>query len=281
MLLALTFGLPLLALGGLVAWRWSDRLAEAAAVRELVRRTGVGQRRFDPALVDALPEAARRYFHYTITPGAPLRTAIAIELSGELGLGTKAKPDYRPIKAHQVLAPPFGFVWRVRSPVLAGSDGLTADRSWTRFWLFGLLPVARISRHDDHHRSAFGRLVAEAAFWSPASLLPSEHVRWESVDPDTARAVMRFGGFEQAVDISVDEAGQPVRVQIARWSNENPERVYRLQPFGGYLSAFRDFGGYRLPTRVEGGNLIGTPDYFTFYRVKVESLRMLGGELAT
>lgn len=33
-------------------------------------------------------------------------------------------------------------------------------------------------------------------------------------------------------------------------------RVYQLQPFGGYLSEFREFGGYRLPTRIEAGNFL-------------------------
>jgi hypothetical protein len=30
-----------------------------------------------------------------------------------------------------------------------------------------------------------------------------------------------------------------------------------------------------LPTRIEGGNFIGTPDYFPFYRVRVLSVRFL------
>jgi hypothetical protein len=38
----------------------------------------------------------------------------------------------------------------------------------------------------------------------------------------------------------------------------------REQPFGGYLSDFREVNGYRLPMRVEGGNLIGTGDYLPF-----------------
>ena len=60
---------------------------------------------------------------------------------------------------------------------------------------------------------------------------------------------------------------------IQRWSNANPDQVYREQPFGGYLSEFHEFGGYRLPTRVEGGNLIGTPDYFPFFKADVTAIR--------
>ena len=233
------------------------------------------ERYFDPAMIETLPEPARRYFLFSIFSGAPLRTAVEIEMSGELGLGDKQSPKYQEIEARQLLAPPYGLVWRVRSRAFSGSDGATPRMSWTRFWLFGIIPFVRAGGNGDHQRSAFGRVVAEAAFWSPASLLPSESVRWENVEHDTSRAIVSFGAFEQAVDITVLESGQPVRVIIARWSNENARRKYRLQPFGGYLSEFREFDGYRLATRVEGGNLIGTPDYFPFYRARVKQIRML------
>lgn len=50
-----------------------------------------------------------------------------------------------------------------------------------------------------------------------------------------------------------------------RWSNANPEKKYRLQLFGGYLSEFRLFGGFRLPTHVEAGNHFDTDQYFPFF----------------
>lgn len=50
-----------------------------------------------------------------------------------------------------------------------------------------------------------------------------------------------------------------------RWSNANSDKKYRLQPFGGTLSDFREVKGYHLPFNVEAGNMIGTDDYFIFY----------------
>jgi len=50
-----------------------------------------------------------------------------------------------------------------------------------------------------------------------------------------------------------------------------------MQPFGGYLSEFREFDGYLLPTAVEGGNFIGTDDYFPFYQVTVTGIRFPAG----
>jgi hypothetical protein len=116
-------------------------------------------------------------------------------------------------------------------------------------------------------------VVAEGTFWTPAAFLPGPGVSWESVDDDTARVTVSHEGLEQSVEITVAEDGRPLRVVMPRWSNANPEGVWRIQPFGGDLSKFRDFGGYRLPTHVDGGNFIGTDAYFPFFKARVTDIR--------
>jgi hypothetical protein len=54
--------------------------------------------------------------------------------------------------------------------------------------------------------------------------------------------------------------------------------VDRVQPFDGFLSEFRAFQGFMLPTRVEAGNFFGTRDYFPFYKARVRAIRFLQGE---
>ncbi len=269
------FLVAILALG-LLSWRRRDRHRDAKAWKDLIATAGPPAGVFDAAMIRDLPGPAQAFFRYTIAEGTPLYTAAEIEMDGELGFGSREKPGYKPMRARQVLAPPNGLVWQLKSGAFSGSDGLTPGASWTRFWLFGLIPVVRVGGTPDHQRSAFGRVVAEGAFWVPASLLPGRAVLWEPVDEFTARAVVSSGDYRQAIDISVADDGQPSRVVIQRWSNENPAKTFREQPFGGYLSEFRDFCGYRLPTRVEGGNLIGTKDYFPFYKAKVTGVRFPG-----
>jgi hypothetical protein len=264
--------LGLLALS-LFMWRLSDIRAEKVAWSDLLRQSGQAGPAFDPTVIEALPEPAQRYFRYTIAPGTPLVSVAEIDMQGELGFGTRNEPAYRPMSAQQILAPPRGLVWRLRAGSISGSDAATPATSWTRFWLFQIIPVVRVSGDADHHRSAFGRVVSEGAFWLPSSLLPSNSVTWEPVDENTARATVSYRGYEQSVELSVSEDGQPESVLIQRWSNQNREKEYREQPFGGYLSDFREFDGYRLPMRVEGGNLIGTPDYFPFYQAEIRAVR--------
>lgn len=261
----------LLIFGSLSGWRQLDKRADQAAWNTLVNMGNDDVILFHTDMISDLPEPAQRYFQFSIKSGTPLRTTVIIEMNGEIGLGTIEAPNYQPMRASQILSPPHGMVWKVKSGAISGSDGAMPNTSWTRFWLYNLLPIVRASG-DDHHRSAFGRIVAEASFWAPASLLPGPFVKWENLSKDSARATVRYGSFTQSVDINVDGNGAPIQVIIQRWSNENTDKIFREQPFGGEMSEFRNFKGYTLPTRVDGGNHIGTENYFPFFRAKVTKI---------
>ncbi len=260
-------------ISGSYLWRWSDHRADAVQRSHLLAFQPATPALFDPAMIEHLPEPARRYFLFTIAPNTPLYTVADISMVGQFSLGTKDAPNYMQMRAQQTLAAPHGFVWEMsasRGPLrISGSD----SGSWTRFWAMGLIPVARLGGNPDHARSAFGRYVAEAVFWTPAALLPGPGIDWEPVDATTARVVITHGGLQQAVELSVDAAGCPRIVRFLRWSDANAAKVYRLQPFGGYLSEFRTFAGFTLPTHVEAGNHFETDEYFPFFCVDVSDVR--------
>ncbi len=263
----------LIAVAALWLWRLSDIRADRRVGAALSALQPVRPARFDPAMVAGLPGPAQRYFRFAIRPGTPLYTVARITMAGRFSLGTREVPDYMAMTARKVLASPAGFAWSMaaRRGVMriSGSDAAVGSESWTHFWLMGLVPVARAGGNGDHWRSAFGRHVAEAVFWTPAALLPGSGVVWEAVDDATARVTVTHDGIAQPVEVSVDAEGRPVTVVFPRWSDANPDKTWRLQPFGGHLSEFRDFGGFRLPTHVEAGNHFGTDAYFPFFIVDV------------
>ncbi len=259
-------------LAALIGWRQLDRRADRAEMGRLIALQPSEPDRFSAEMVADLPEPARRYFLFAIAEGTPLYTVARLEMEGQFGMGDKATPNYQPMQARQVLAAPEGFIWTMSGGAgamrMSGSDSGT----WTRFWLFGIAPVARAGGTPDHIRSAFGRYASEAIFWTPAAVLPGPNVTWEPVAEDVARMTMRRGGLAQSVDVTVDPDGRPRHVSFMRWSDANPDKVHRLQPFGGYLSEFREFGGFRLPTHVEAGNMFETEDYFPFFIANVTDI---------
>jgi len=227
---------------------------------------------YDPIMVANLPEPAQRYFNFSIKPGTPLLTVAEIEMGGQFSLGTRDNPNYQSMDARQILASPTGFVWKVKILGLVSMSGSDTG-NWTRFRILGLIPVARMGGDANHARAAYGRYVAESVFWTPAALLPRPGVVWETVDQNTARVTVTQNDLSQGVDVKVDAEGRPVEVQFMRWSDANPEKMYRLQPFGGYLSDFREVQGFRIPFNIEAGNMFGTDLYFAFFKAKVTAVR--------
>jgi hypothetical protein len=58
-----------------------------------------------------------------------------------------------------------------------------------------------------------------------------------------------------------------------RWSNVNPEKRFRLQPFGGVIRGETSFQGLTIPTDVAVGNDYGTEDYLPFFQAKIASAK--------
>jgi hypothetical protein len=259
------------------AWRWADHNADNRAWTRLALHQPSEPRLFDPSMVDGLPDPARRFFRFAIRPETPLYTVAEITMEGEFGLGSKAEQNYLPMHAEQILAAPHGFVWKLhagnRLVRISGSDVAQNANSWSRFWLLGIVPVARTGGSADHIRSAFGRYIAEAVLWTPAALLPSQYVQWDPIDNSTVRVTVTHMELEQAVDLSVDSNGKLSKIVFQRWSDANALKAFQLQPFGGYLSEYRDFDGFCLPTKIEAGNFFETEEYFAFFRVNVTRIR--------
>jgi len=270
----------LLSVASTLARNYDELLSHRTWKKLAKAQTSAPLDRFDKDMVSELPPPARKYFEYMILPGTPLKTTASIEMRGQLGLGPKAAPDYMDMSASQILAFPEGFIWRVKSGrgpmVLTGFDGLHKDASWARFWLMHAMPVGRAGgrskQQKDHRRAAFGRLVAEAAIWTPAALLPSEMVSWSAIDANTAEVTAEYDGLTQTIEIHITENGRPLMVTLQRWTDANPTNTYQLQPFGGYLSAFKEYDGFYLPTHVEAGHFIGTDQYYPFYIADIQKI---------
>jgi hypothetical protein len=262
-------GLSLLSLVALRLW---DERADRMEWGHLAASQPTNPALYDPVMVADLPEPVQRFFNFAIKPGTPLLTVAEIDMGGEFSLGTRDNPNYQPMDARQILAAPTGFVWKVKMPGVVSVSGSDTG-IWTRFRILGLIPVARMGGDTNHARAAYGRYVAEAVFWTPAALLPRPGVFWEALNQDTARVTVTHNELSQAVDIKVDADGRPVVIHFMRWSDANPEKKHRLQPFGGQLSDFREVQGFRIPFNVEAGNMFSTDEHFVFFKATVTAVR--------
>lgn len=229
--------------------------------------------RFDPAEVAHLPEVARRYFAFAIAPGTPLFTVAFLEMEGTFLLGDKDSYQSYAMAAREVIRQPDEFVWLPRLSngplVVSGSDGLASGKAWTRFFIAGTVPVASVDSSPDMVRSAGFRGAAEAALWLPTTLLPSRGARWEQAGPDQARVTIQGGGHPVTLLLTLGKDGAVREVTGQRWSNANKDKAFRLQPFGGTITAHRRFAGFTIPSEVAMGNHFGTDEYLPFFQARI------------
>lgn len=228
--------------------------------------------RFDPRLVEGLPEPVQRYFLHALAPGAPLDPAVRLRVRGEMRL---SKDDaFRSLTADAIVAPPRGFVWRATVGEgrgrFEGYDWLEGDEAGVEFYAVHALPVAH-RRGLDVSRSAAGRLAAESIL-APASLLPSRGVRWEVEAPDTIRATLRIAGEPHSVTIVQDEAGRVLRASLLRWGDLTADKRPSWIPFGVDVDAERTFEGITYPSSVRVAWWYGAPQHFEFYRAELEAV---------
>ncbi len=162
---------------GMAHWSYRQRMDEAAAAWRSIAAGAIPVgATYRPDMVADLPEIAQRYFGHAIAPGTPLSTTVELTQAGAFRLGDKQQPQGFAMSARQILNPPDAFAWlpQMQSGVMqiSGLDGLAGQGAWTRFWIFGLVPVAQSSASAGLDRSARARAAIEA-IWAPASLLPA------------------------------------------------------------------------------------------------------------
>jgi hypothetical protein len=237
--------------------------------------------RFEPAMVEGLPDPARRFLLWSIEPGTPLARTAEVSMSGTIILDPARGPI--PMEAVQVLTPPEGFIWSARTHGglmrIRGYDRFSRGEGEMRWKLFGLIPVMRATG-EDVTRSAAARLLMEGVM-VPAFLVPAPDAgadedagegaqglprqepdgtpRWEAVDERHARYRATVAGEEVVTTVEVDPDGRPLRAWAERW-NEGIYERFQVELSGEITS-----GGYRIPSRVQAGWRLGDPDEFRFF----------------
>ncbi len=272
--------LLLIAGAALAGYRGSRTAASEAglAYAGLIADPAPPAGRFEPRQVAHLPEVARRYFRHAVAPGTPIYSTVEVEMEGSFLLGDRDKLQTYRMSARQALRPPNQFVWipRLRSGAvtIGGSDALIGDQAWTRFWLQGLVPVADERTSPDLVRSARFRAAVMGALWLPTSLLSGQGVEWEQIGPDTAQVRLTRPGTEPVLfNLLLGPDGAVREVVGQRWSNANPDRQFRFQPFGGKVGAEASFQGVTVPVELAVGNHYGTASYLPFFRARMTRAR--------
>lgn len=213
---------------------------------------------FDPAVLSALPEPARRWLGHAIAPGTPLARAVRIRMHGRIKL-----ESWLPFRAEQVIRWDRGMIWQARTRMsflpIRGSDRLIDGVGSMRWRMLGWIPVMNADG-PDVTLSAAGRIKAES-IWLPSVLL-GPGVEWRADGSSTAFARFAYAGDDEEVRYDVGSDGRLAAVSLRRWGDPD-DTGPRRESFGGRIGEERTFGGFTIASSMHVGWYFGLERFET------------------
>jgi len=225
-----------------------DKL-EASRVDGMPNATGP-HTRYDVRELEGLPAPVQRYFRTVFSDGQPVITAASIEIEGSFNMSPTGE-RWKPFTSRQLVATQRpGFLWNASVSMLPGVavrvvDSYIAGKGLLHATVLGLFTVAEMQGDGEIARGEFMRWFAEVS-WYPTALLPSQGVRWEAVDEDSASATIGDGPFSLTLLFRFNDAGLIGSFRAeARGSMVGNKMV--IAPWEGIWSNYQTCSGVQVP----------------------------------
>ncbi|HOQ10399.1 MAG TPA: hypothetical protein PLG09_09780 [Syntrophomonadaceae bacterium] len=145
-----------------------------------------------------------------------------------------------------------GFIWHARVNFAPGVKLLARDKYFSGIGsmlikLMGIFPVVNLNNNEEINQGSLLRYLAETV-WFPSAAVSSE-IRWEEIDPYTAKATMEYKGVTGSGIFKFNDRGEVVEFKANR-----PRAVgdhFELTPWSIYLTEYHCFDGIQIPSKGE------------------------------
>jgi len=167
--------------------------------------------RFHSLELDGLPAPVQRYFRAVLKEGQPIVSAASIGLTGNINMSAEGE-QWKPFQSQQrVVTHRPGFLWDACVTMRPGMkvhvlDSYIAGTGLMQASMFGLFTVARVEGEGGIASAELMRYLAEAV-WYPTALLPSQGIRWNAIDAQTATATLVDGPLTLTLLFRFNELG--------------------------------------------------------------------------
>ena len=181
--------------------RWTSGIRKLTHRLESARTDGkvrpAPPTRFNSSELQGLPAPVQRYFNAVLKESQPIVSALAIDMTGTFNMSATSD-RWKPFTSRQrIVTRRPGFLWDAQVSMAPGLpahvvDSYIAGEGLLHAAVLGLFTIADVHGGGEIARGEFMRFFAEAA-WYPTALLPSQGVRWEAVDAQSANASIADG----------------------------------------------------------------------------------------
>jgi hypothetical protein len=208
---------------------------------------------YNPKEIEDLPAPVQRFFKTVLKDGQAMVTAVKLSQQGQFNLN-ETESKWSPFTATQlVMTQRLGFDWDARIQMAPGVSAFVHDtyllgEGSLHASLLGLFTVAKMSGAPENNQGELLRFFAEA-LWYPTALLPSQGVRWEVIDDNSARATLTDGATTASAVFQFNADGTIATFRAdARYRDK-----FTAMPWGGRFWDYAVRDGMLIPLEGEVG----------------------------
>ncbi len=217
-----------------------------------------------------LPEPVKRYLEYALNGRKEYIRTAKVRQSGYIRRkGSSKWLSFSAVQYFNGYKPSFIWVANAKAPPLiwiAVRDMYVQGKGNMLVKLWSAFTIANFSGKEADI-SSFIRYISEMP-WLPTALLPSNYLRWEPVDNNSARAIISDGKNEAKVTFTFNSKGEITKVDTFDRFREEEGRYYR-EKWTGFFKNYREVEGIKVPVELEakwGPN-------FKYINIKAEAIK--------
>jgi len=207
-----------------------------------------------------LPIPVHRYFKYSLTENQPYVSYVRLQHGGEF----KASKNWASIKGQEyftVQKP--GFVWLGKVPLFSAKDIYFDGKGNLKVKLLSLIKIIDVKGKETDQGELL-RWLGEAPLF-PTALLPSENLRWETIDNNSAKVIFTDKNLTVDGIFYFNEEGQITQFKTKRYKDKT------LENFTGYCGDYRTVDGMKVPFYLEATWNLESGD-FSYAKFKIDRI---------
>lgn len=201
-----------------------------------------------------LPAPVQRYFRRVLKDGQPMVERIQLSQKGEMNF-SETDEKWKAFTADQLvnLQRP-GFMWDARVRMMPAvdvrvHDSYASGEGALRAAVLGLITVGEFHGGTAMAEGELMRFLAESV-WYPTALLPSQGVRWQSIDDHSALATLTDGETGVTLTFRFNDDGLISSFDAASRGRAIDSKIVAA-PWHGRFWNYQDQGGTTVPMEGE------------------------------
>ena len=224
--------------------------------------------------LEGLPNPVQKWLITSGVLGKERFQAMSFSQRGEMKLKPDQEKWFKPSAKQYVRIDEPGYLWHVDLPMIPlintlGRDFFYEGKASMEIRIASLLPVVNEKANDKLNESSLHRFLLELP-WYPTAALES-YMTWETIDEQSARAILTYKGITVESIFYFDETGHLVKQEALRYK-ETHEDAQRL-PCIGEVKGYTTFEGMKIPNRYNVTWMIDD-EPFTWYKLENYDFRI-------